>query len=318
MVKYYDMKNNLVCFIVSFFYTFNMEGQVYVPFPDSNAIWQVEYGGYQCSCCASYNYSFDGDTLIGSHVYHRIHKRGLKYLEIQGLCTTIPAQLIDEYIGAIRNDNSQKKVFIVPSDSTTEYILYDFNLGVGDTVDSWLNQSSFSSPWLHVVVDSIDSVLVANQYRKRFNLLVIDGGFLPVKIIEGIGSTSEPFIGPLYEFEWGGYISCFKQNGQVLFPDTSSLCLLTDVSMMGITNSNMKIYPNPFVSAITIIIQNPQPIQSNIEILNILGQTVYTETVIYEKAKNTRIIDLSFLPAGIYILNRITESNKISQIIFKE
>ncbi len=312
MVKYF------IILFFSFFVQIKTEAQIYVPFPDSNAVWQVEYGGYQCSCCASYNYSFTGDTLISAIVYHKLQQRGLKYLEIQGLCSTIPMWSLDEYIGAIRSDNIQKKVFIVPRDSSSEFLLYDFNMNVGDTVQGWLNYHSFSSPGIHVVVDSIDSLLISNQYRKRFNLLVIDGGFMPVEIIEGIGSTSEPFIGPLYEFEWNGYISCFMQDGQVLFPDTNSSCIFTELTEKLTTNSSLNVFPNPFSTELAISIHRQSKKPVNIEIINICGQKLFLEQFNSSIFPSSRKVDLSFLSSGIYMLVVTIDEERMVQRIVKE
>src|SRR5204863_2804445 len=117
------------------------------------------------------------------------------------------------YRGAIRQDTMNRKVFFVSPSNTTEQLLYDFNMQVGDTVKGYIE--TFTSP--SDTVKSIDSVLVGNSYRKRWT---INTGFLwEVRFIEGIGS-----IHGLIEFSWGNtyyapvyFFGCFAQNGQTLY-----------------------------------------------------------------------------------------------------
>jgi hypothetical protein len=74
--------------------------------------------------------------------------------------------MIHVYAGAYRNDTS-KKVYFIPADSTKEVLLYDFNVGVGDTVNK---EPMFTIPnfWSPVVVDHVDSISMAGHLFKRF------------------------------------------------------------------------------------------------------------------------------------------------------
>lgn len=295
------------------------EAQVYVPFPDSNAIWRVYTREIGCTCCASYDYTLEGDTLINSVAYRIVHQDGLIYFEDgMGACTTILYGSINDYVGAIRSDNIQKKVFILPRDSLTEYLLYDFNMIVGDTVQGWLNYSSFLG-WFPtvLVVGSIDSILIVNQYRKRFNFMVPGAPGTPIpQFIEGIGSTFDPFSGPLYEFEWGVWLTCFSHNNQTLYPDTNSVCLVTHVEQSESSNLQVNIFPNPFTAQLTISLEMIRGDIWKYSIQDIFGRIVNSSQKHLENS-TSKSIDLSNLSNGIYFVEIFVNGERTVKKILK-
>ncbi len=313
------MKKYFIVLFVCVLSLLKSEAQVYVPFPDSNAIWRVYTREIGCTCCASYDYTLEGDTVINSVSYRIVHQDGLIYFEDgMGACTSMLYGSINDYVGAIRSDNILKKVFILPRDSLTEYLLYDFNMIVGDTVQGWLNYSSFLG-WFPtvLVVGSIDSILIVNQYRKRFNFMVPGAPGTPIpQFIEGIGSTFDPFTGPLYEFEWGIRLTCFRQNGQVIYPDTNSSCILTEVAEKQNLSSEVSIFPNPFLSEITISIQRQNVKYLTFSIKNIFGQVVLEDQESFAVSDNASI-DLSSLSQGIYYLDMVLDDKRVVRMILK-
>jgi len=152
---------------------------VYHPFPDSNAVWTVYCQGYpglcQCSCTLCiYNEtdqdSLGGDTVIGSYAYHKLYNQyaRLDYCDSPPSCSPgyYPSTTTNynyQYYGAIRQNISLKKVYIYYRQSSTEQLLYDFDLHVGDTL-----QATMITPANTNYVHKIDSFLVSGNYRKRF------------------------------------------------------------------------------------------------------------------------------------------------------
>ncbi len=98
---------------------------VYHPFPDSNAIWNIEFV-MQCSFSTDikkYSILLDGDTLINGQLYHKLTTPFVQtYSSVS--CFDIPAG----YKGSVRQDTAAKKVFIVPPSTVDEMLLYDFNM----------------------------------------------------------------------------------------------------------------------------------------------------------------------------------------------
>jgi len=130
---------------------------VYHPFPDTNAIWNVTYGGYQAEC-AKYSYYLTTDTVVNSYTYKKIYQQKSNYPNdpwTSGCDWCCPSPAIIYYAGALREDIVAKKVFYLPVSASSDTLLYDFNLAVGDPVPlGWNN-------WCPVLqVESIDSVLI--------------------------------------------------------------------------------------------------------------------------------------------------------------
>ena len=135
---------------------------VYHPFPDSNATWNVAYRFLPCSVdpSARYTYYFGNDTLINALTYHSIYEYGIVY---PNACTAGGPL---GYKGAIRQDTTLRKVFVILAGDLNEKILYDFNLNnIGDTVIMSCPVLSFCLP---IIVIYIDSIEIDGQYRKRF------------------------------------------------------------------------------------------------------------------------------------------------------
>lgn len=131
-------------------------------------------------------YNVDGDTLIGPHQYAKLHARQeYEQGSDQSQWCWESIQIFDFHFGDIREDG--KKVFL-KRPSEIEYLAYDFNLDIGDTVPCPGNSTA---PDSLRIIDSIDSVIVNGVYRKRY--VIFDG----VNIIEGIGASTGLF-NPLF------------------------------------------------------------------------------------------------------------------------
>ena len=78
-----------------------------------------------------------------------------------------------------------------------------------------------------------------------------------------------------------------------------------------INNLNYNIYPNPTSSTLTI--ETNSNTKQNLEIVNLLGQTMYTY-YIYSKAT----VDVSAFPKGIYILKLNTDKGIVVKKVVKD
>ena len=285
----------------------NSQTNIYHPFPDSNAIWTEEAHG----CCAfecpsppspnpvlddySFSYFMQNDTVIGSHAYHKIYQTGTVYSHcLSGNYVESWRIISKTYSGAYRQDIPSKKVFFIYPSSGQECLLFDFSLTPGDTLKGGCHQYG------EVVVASVDSVLVGNTYRNRFNI-----ANSPYAIIEGLGSTGG-LLEPLFPFEYSGTLLCVVQNTQTIYPDTTTVCeIVTHVNEVK-NPLSFSISPNPFITQATI---QANKILSNATLIvyNAMGQQV-------KQLKNItgQIITLrrDNLPAGLYFI-RLTQDGII-------
>ncbi len=325
------MKLKLLAAVIigtSLFCSIQLQAQAtYFSFPDSNAVWTEQAQGCCYNYCPpppnpnpvlldlSFSYYIQGDTIINGAACHKIYQSGIthehcnfgNYINNWGVINNI-------YTGAYRQDITLKKVlFIYPGD-TTQCLLYDFNLNVGDTINYGCN--NWGGCFI-ITVTSIDSILIGNTYRKRFNL----SNFPSYSLIEGIGSTSG-LLEPICPFEYFGTLICFSQNGQSIYPDTTTICQIITETNEGHHKPGMVISPNPASDKINISFPATASENVTIKIYSITGEIVLEEENIYpdligkSKAPFSNFqLPISNFQNGIYFLSVQTEKEKITRKI---
>lgn len=291
--------------ILAVLISLNSFGQtsIYHPFPDSNSSWNYYFQQSMCVFgMASEEYSFiiSGDTTINSQIYHKL---SIPYVSFytSGTCTQIH---YPGYKGAIRQDVLNKKVFIVPSSSTTEELLYDFNMALGDTVQGYL--ASYSGSYDTVLL--IDSVLVGNDYRKRWYI----NDWYEIYLIEGIGSTYGLLENsPGYSTDADYYnLNCYMEQEQTLYPDTNINCqLITSIKDIGTVKDQVKVFPNPSKGSFSVEFQQPKDIKF-ISLEDIVGNKILQEEI-----NGQRKVYLDNIPSGTYILSILDKYQRIENII---
>ena len=289
--------------------TAKSQTSVYHPFPDSNAVWNIQAQG----CCVNncpppptpnpqlddYNFSYfiQGDTVISSNAYHKIYQSGTIHSHCAfGNFIDYWTTINQTYIGAYKQDTALRQVFFFYPSAIQECLLHDFNLSVGDSVGGGCLGFSPCA-----IVSTIDSVLIGNNFRKRFNLSTAP----PYSIIEGIGSTSG-LLEPICPFEYYGTLICFSQNGQTLYPDTLTSCqLLTTIKNSTVKSTSTKVSPNPFHTSTTLEL-NADFKNSELKIYNTFGVQVRQVKIISQSTT----INRDELLDGIYFFQAINKSGR--------
>ncbi|MCD4747462.1 MAG: T9SS type A sorting domain-containing protein [Bacteroidales bacterium] len=274
-------------------------GQSYHSLPESNAKWCIKFNNHVIPPPVWWytNYwetYYSGDTTILNQQYKTIEKT--EY-DIFCLNTVINGP---EYLGAIRDDSINKKVFYIPKGQTNEELLYDFNLVVGDTLFSYL--------WYQpLIVEFIDSILIQNEYHKR---IIFE--YPEAEIIEGIGSRTG-IVEELVAFEGGSCLCALYVDTLLIYPENpcdlsgTDTCLSLNLDEINFLMSKFIIFPNPaklhFQINISedLLLQNPK-----INIISIQGNT-YEKNILLSK---TNKINLDHLTPGLYIVN-IYINNKL-------
>lgn len=198
------------------------------------------------------------------------------------------------YRGAIRTENGK----------TYQYqggyvnLLMDFTLNVGDTMFSSICQDG-------KVIKSIDSVLVGDEYRKRFNF--DDEWNYCNWMVEGVGHQRGLFESMDFPFEsWSTFI-CYGENGIPIFGDGN--CDITvGYAENKPSRNGIKIYPNPTYDNITIDISEPDVKIKSYLITDIYGKTLTNNKV--EMGNNDLRINFEGYESGIYILIITLNDNK--------
>lgn len=194
-------------------------GQAYVPIistADSSDIWVDVHSCTDFDCWWAYRniYTVDGTISTGEYEYAKFN-RTTEYEQGTDLgqwCTESFSTY--EAVIGIREEN--KRVFVLPnplSEESEEYLAYDFNLTVGDTVPNpaYYQESGLSD--FDLIIQSIDSVLIHGTWRRRFQINSFPD------IIEGVGSSSG-LLNPLNYF-WSGAceisLLCYLEQGAADF-----------------------------------------------------------------------------------------------------
>lgn len=234
-----------------------------------------------------YQYVVKGDSIFQDTEYKKVYYRDM--------INTYPHLIENEFlVGLVRDDSLNKKVYAVDfgfpwlpyPNLEEEFLLYDFNADVGDTLFTY---------FMYSTVESIMYEYLYNETRKVF--YVWDGFF-----IEGIGSNYGVF-------EWG-----YGSDGWAF--ELYNYCLGTDeecgCQWVGIENKE-----NPLNFIVSILFRmNYVDIlvkdNSNIEVLcsSTLGDIMFKSI----SKKNIRI-DISAFSPGMYIIFINDKKNTLTKKI---
>lgn len=256
------MKKSLLSFILLISLS-SLKSQVpYTPFNFEASSWsEFSYSGWFVNTYSDVTVS--GDTVINNVGYYKLHREGMYYVyETPNIIEDSTA--VDEYVGAIR-ENDQKQILFIDPESQEEIILFDYNLNLGDTVN--LASSGFlEEPG---VVNQIDTIEVCGTERNRYKIRFVESE-METYLIEGIGSSAG--IIPEYEiFESGSKLLCYSTDG-------CECGILVSIEETFKALANVNIYPNPVSDQINIEFTDEVK-DIEITILNTLGQTILTRNL---------------------------------------
>lgn len=292
VVYLHNMKKAILPFLL-LFATIKIVAQanVYKPFATTYQDWKVEEDVYGGSGSFTYSsiYYVSGDTMI-----HSLNYKKVNYIN-QGLCYCPPAPINQIFTGgtynfAYRNDSLNKKVYIILLGDTAERLWYDFNLNLGDTLkNTYSAWGVYTSPSMIITVSAIDSVLICNNYYKRFKFACPNPvPFAPIYLTESIGFSTN-FINQS--------LSDNCQFEPIRLYTTSSLSINDCPNGLGINNlannNVLAIFPNPASNSFTIQNLNAQP--QTLHLFDVSGNLVLLQTI-----AGTTTINVSSLNAGVY------------------
>jgi len=276
-----------------------IQGQTYKPLLVDGNKWNILYEPYPTGwkCAKSYAImdsigtevlSLSSDTIIN----------GIKSRILLKSNDSIP--IVSDTLGIIQEDTINKRVYYWSRYySLFDSLLYDFNIKIKDKVTNGYKNN---------VVDTIDSINVGTQLRKRIRL---NNG---VDWIEGVGATdgliSSTIAMPLCGTYYIRTLLCFYNSDSLLYKQNSAEfkdCFY-QTTYVGINTKVYQtcyvLYPNPTKDNITVSsINNSHFI---LEIINTQDQILISRKLINQINQ----IDLQSLQSGIYFA-RITNNKDI-------
>ncbi len=253
--------------------------------------------------------SVQGDTLLQGYTYKIIYQRTLQ-LNSNSTNIQYPKEVLNKYLYALmREDTVERKVYLIPFRDTvsmcqsTEHLLYDFSLQVGDTLNDCVLENIYDSSGMSYV-PRIDSIRQLNYLGLETRAFYTQGIFInygllfdsPGILLEGFG------------YEYHGLINYGRKGELVFFQyycegDSLDCEILSAVQDLGETTKyGILVSPNPAQDF--IIIQPTPAIQKErelkVSILNSIGNVVLqTNWNTFDKLK----VEVNNLSEGIYFLS---------------
>ena len=274
-----------------------LKAQKYIHFPDSIGVWRETYirtipPPFPFMFDATGDTYYHGDTIIGNLFYHKIFQKALDIFCSHNVLGTY-------YIGALREDTVQQKVYVIKDGQNEEQVLYDFSLHSGDMFPNSDN----------IKVFFVDTILTDDGIaRRRWNI----EGSMSSYVIEGIGGTNGMFSNEL-AVEYPDQTICFegdnKQkvaiNYSYCYVETDTCYFLSTIDYL--SEKDIAIYPNPMKinSQASIVLPN-KLINNlvNIEVANLYGQKYDIINI------KDGVIILNAPPSsGIYIISLKMKNN---------
>jgi hypothetical protein len=289
----------LFALFISLFSTFSYSQ--YFPFPTDDATWinvqkDLTFGpnGFPLWNISQVDrYCANGvDTIIDLQVYKKID-----------LCYATSSS----YHGALRYDTG--RVFFVPKDSINEFLLYDFTVSIGDTINV-IQSADMTTPYyttMDIPILDIDTITVNGTPRRRIN-----GTSAPFNTwIEGIGSNAGLFMffeQNVSNYEFG--LNCASVNDTTVY-DTYPLTVGTPgscnlaLSLPELEDPEVwNLFPNPVTDRTISVNLFDATALYDIKIFNAQGQELIKFTHL-EKGEN--VVSLEGLESGAYYIHLLSE-----------
>jgi len=304
------MKKIYILLIIATLITTHNYGQVYKPFCMDSTQWSVRYTQNNPFSQKTYQYKIKGDTILNGITYFKLYYS-------KDLIYNSPNDTLKCFL---REDTTKKVYVKYPLSSgydTTEIILYNFNLAIGDTVTLRLFNYTTDSIYKLIVSSIDDSYSTTIDSRKAYSFTYLQSAwpctYSIYTWIEGIGSNLGGTFyneSPQNSCDDGGYnLQCFWQKG--IYVLGGSFCDYWSNINENTLNNNISIYPNPTKDNLTI--ETNTNTAQKLEILNLIGQTVYTNSI-----NKKAVINTSAFAKGVYILKIYSDKETIVKKFIKE
>lgn len=283
-----------------------VQSQDYIPMINESLSWDVGHIGMGYICEYSGNperYYFSGDTVINGTTYKTVYTYNSRSLSGYNppycspfLLDTVPG-LSDIYI---REDISTRRVYRYRPEYDEEILLFDFSIGVGDTIPI---------EGLTMIVDSVWTITTPDNVTRR--VYKSDWGYPEIAMIEGIGGNCGPFSQPSIWFENYAMLMCVKNNGQNIYGERCIEMLTVSTPTLNLTE--IKCYPNPAKDIVTIELPSGVAVY-DVTLINSEGKVLQKE---YSSAPILKL-DLSDYNPGVYLIKVIGNKETFITKVVKE
>jgi hypothetical protein len=304
------MKSKLLLLIIGLVY-FNTGRAQTNHYFQNNPVWQINSQcaiPFPCIENQTYNYYINGDTIIDAQVYKKIFASGSGFVWTAqpppNPCSSAPFSYVNVYPEFFLRSAGKQMYLRTPGDSS-DVLLYDFNLQIGDSLPLTYNNFSQST-----YVTDIDSIQTPNGFLKRF---MLSGSSWSSYLLEGIGHSKglvEPMNVPL---ECGYDLLCYSLNDSAYYPAAGPTCFLFVGQEQEKNILKNSVSPNPSAGHFQINLQEDLN-GAELQIISLQGQICYSRQGL--NGRNI-IIGGESLPNGVYFIKIIQDGrlNSVQKIV---
>jgi len=202
-------------FIIVLLLSKNIIGQGYIPTIDTTNKWYVLMGDYlacgpETEDFQTHSLFFNGDSIYNSNYYHKLFSN---YYEDNSVNSSL------HYIGLIREDTINQKIYYIESDLTKENLIYDYTIEKGDRININYNGIIDIFNGKVAVVTDVAYITLYGIKRKRVIFLISD--FFQYYWVEGIGSLNSLINLNDVGADYGLYnLNCFYSHDQLLYKNS--------------------------------------------------------------------------------------------------
>lgn len=271
----------IFCLILLFLISFTAKSQTY-PFPAPGAKWNILQNSFGFLCTIKYEY--EKDTFMCGYNYAVISNQNQNcnwwsLILIRSVGNLVYGRIYD-CLGY-------------------EYLLYNFNLNLGDTFIAAANINDTA-----IVTNVSYGTMLDGSIRKQITLISV--GIFPMQYnwIEGIGDLTSLFYNYIL-YDPDLTLLCFEDSLALIYKntfwntcDTSSL---TSNNENNVFPSLFIAYPNPTTDIILIKYSVNQDSKSNISLRDFTGRLL--KSYYLESGTGTISINENDLPVGLFFFS---------------
>jgi hypothetical protein len=245
--------------------------QSYIPFVSEEKLWTEANSGCNPNFITVQSYVMRGDTLIDTLVFKKV------------------CDLNNAIILLVYEDTTQRKVYFRYPYDNTSFLLYDFNLQIGDTLPA---------PECQIVIDRTTEYFAGrNRIKLTFDW--------PMTWYEGIGCVNH------YIFYWRcivggvGSLLCYFENDILLYHDTNinNDCFV-NYNMPPLEKENLF---DLYCSYDIMHLKSKSNTPYTLSVYDLFGREILQISATGDMRK-----DVSNLPAGMYLWR--VESKEVSGV----
>lgn len=240
------------------------------------------------------HYIVMGDSLLNSAVYKKIMESAEES----------PANWNFSFLA---RDNGSGQVFAYFPGKSSEQMIFDFNLQVGDSAYISFVGLNYAN-WVHVLIK--DTIYVASAYRERISIKPgSEPGTLPSDIwVSGLGSMIwGPMSLPEYIIGSQDTVICIRDNGNLIFQKPGFLsCHFDNVGITEIEPQSYVLYPNPVTNVSVFQTEGKENGKVILEIYDLLGRSC--KHIDNQPLESVQIKHSEYRP-GIYFYKLVINNN---------